>query len=1446
MAITESDKGRSSASRRFLFGGNVAFAILLAAFLTVAVNWIGHRHHVRHDLASGRASARMSERTKRIIDEADANFRITTIYTSKKGDLDREKYFPKLRDLSEEIGQYDKRVKVEHLFDDDQCKAFRDRIRTKLGAGASECKQVLERASEEWRAFSVTAEAFCGQFDTSAGGSPWLGGFAALAGQVTVLREDVERIADTERQIRELTGGEGLPRYEEANEKIKSLNDDLIKHLDETHDGVKEVNDAVTALAAQDSDFVAKTESQLQAIDALLAKLATTAGDPEDASVPPDPKPVLRDCAKIVAELAMLLEAEFRRVSGFVQKHPAIMEHPNWEVRAEIAPGMSVPISVLQLLADATQQVSRTARGLRGLLAQELPNDQLQQAVRQMRRFSGEVQGNLSLWKNGLSIFTTGARELDEEARAVLTRGADPKFLSATGDAAGEKIQERLTALNKRIDKLPPLSELDAVAKGLEEENIVVVENDRDARVVKFDAVWPMAAMARSSTPSDDEEGERRVFDGDSAISGAMLELREEFLFDMEAGPLVNELAQDTITPKLWAELRGHGARVGFLREFGSSLGKDLDEGKVPAALRAELSKGEERISAHAAVTVEAKDGEGKGTRWLVADDERRWLVAKEQKAAKEGDQEKKTDVLNLYALSARVTEEAEGDRWLIRDGDRRYVVRKGADALEAYQLDRPFGTVILVAFETEMQVPPQMRQQMRPQRRTGPLPLAQMEELEKRLKQANFAVKRWNLGDGGPEALEPPAPEPGTTPIYVLLPPPEPPSPFMRQQQPMPNFGEEQLAAVRKALERDGRAIFLASFQWRQTPWSEPSYGYDELLRGDWGIKVNFGYRLLRGVPDKEDPEVFAVNRKQLGHLQLNSFTDHPVGRPLRSRRMLILESCPVTKTGHVPDDVTLTPVLEVPEHLREVWAESNEGIDRIRSALMSVDKGGRFTKETEPVFRADPAFESALDAGVVPHDLWRQFVDRDVALGGLLALGLGYGAELDRGFIPQVLRDHLRDESQILLSAGAKVTVQNKDAKGKGTRWLITDAGREYVVVTVRPKQGRTRLQLCRSGLLFDWEQGPDGELTAGTLTHDLWERMADQDVGLGFLFGTDVEGSDLAELDAERLPSRLREAFTENKAQLPEGASVSVKSRGRRWIVRDGEKRLLLLATGDKIEVFSSGHLFTLDVDLASDLDRADKAVSAAVRDAFEAEVKLPVTATREVTTKGREWRINAGATRYALVREPDGLAVYDSKLRVESQTAESWRLTGGRTEYVVLADRGRFGVYAPAVRVATEEAGRRWSVRDEPGGRTGGDKGYTVAKRGDALEVYEGKASWSGPFPVILAAENEKTNGRIVVMGNGMSLDQRYLTSPAPRPGGDEGLVLDPPPEENADLFINAAYWLAGHEELIAAGPAEVPLIPPIEARDKTLLYAVTLGWAVLVLVGGGVMMMVRRK
>jgi len=769
MALDSKTTGTSSTGRRWFFGTNVTVMVLLAVCILVAIDLIAYRHNVRRDLAGGFSSYRVSERTANIVQKAPANLSITTVYTSDEPETDRKKYLPKLRDFCDELRQVNKSVKVEHLYSGADRAELRNRVQSKYQTAATEYVDAIQLAEDTWKKLTDTLgpqQARVGQLLQA---DSWLGGFSTLANVATILRKDLESLEETKREVDNLVHGEDIPRYQEANTKIKSANDELKTHIEETQTWMKDMDKLVQALSDPNSDFSKTTRDKVEEIKTRIGILKGIAGDSSDPNVPENTTAVMKSFAKAASQIGEWLAGEQARVLAFVKENPAISNLPDWQIRRQI-----FVVNLPTLLKETAESLTGNSQQLRRILEQpNVPKDQLQNIVRQLRNAVAQYEKNLVLWSNRVLKVLDDASRIDSASKAFLAA-------SASGEAFGEVLAE-LEAVSKKIDDLPELK-LDEIAERLKQDNIVVVEGDDDVRVVTFDEVWPYAdPMGAQSLMGRQDESHRRIFDGDTAIFNAVLGMQHE----------------------------------------------------------------------------------------------------------------------------------------------------------------KPFATVIFVGYETRPSQ--QMRQFQRPN--VGPVPLGQIETLKARFTAANFVVKQWDLGGEGDEAKKP-EPEEGTKPIYIFLPPakPAPQNPFMRQP-PQKSFGPKELEQVKKVLGEESRAIFLAiSDPVIPNPFSKPTpYAYQEMLRDEWGVDVETDYWVMRGVMDRRDPSRFGISLVQMMYMPLATFTEQPIGEPLKARRVLMRQVCPVLPADSLPEGVKVDPILTVPETSHDMWAEKD--ILRIATVLREGRQDSTFT---------------------------------------------------------------------------------------------------------------------------------------------------------------------------------------------------------------------------------------------------------------------------------------------------------------------------------------------------------------------------------------------------------------------------------------------------------------------------------------------------------------------
>lgn len=138
--------------------------------------------------------------------------------------------------------------------------------------------------------------------------------------------------------------------------------------------------------------------------------------------------------------------------------------------------------------------------------------------------------------------------------------------------------------------------------------------------------------------------------------------------------------------------------------------------------------------------------------------------------------------------------------------------------------------------------------------------------------------------------------------------------------------------------------------------------------------------------------------------------------------------------------------------------------------------------------------------------------------------------------------------------------------------------------------------------------------------------------------------------------------------------------------------------------------------------------------------------------------------------------------------------------------------------------------------------------TQIQQGDYIAPNYRGGDLRTPFDVILAASRSggegKAPARIVVAGIASSLQDEYLTERVYMPDEKGRLTTMDAPKADADVIVNAAYWISGREDYIAAGPTQLQPVKVIESpRLLWALCVIALPLGVLVL--GGVVLVIRK-
>lgn len=243
-----------------------------------------------------------------------------------------------------------------------------------------------------------------------------------------------------------------------------------------------------------------------------------------------------------------------------------------------------------------------------------------------------------------------------------------------------------------------------------------------------------------------------------------------------------------------------------------------------------------------------------------------------------------------------------------------------------------PFAEVVLTYFE---QIPPQYLQRRQPTI-VGSIYSGWLQTVRERLERANLKISEWNIA----KQDSPPKPTDNIRQVLLILPPPEPsPMPPMPGMK-IPQWSPDEVEKVRKVIAGGTPAVFLAGYVFPRYTRGIPLpgyYGFSEYLRIDWKLDVKTSLRVIQAKADPLNPGEFKLPIHTWRHMRLSTFTDHPVGRPLKARRMYLFNACPIVKasgkagspTGTAParnePNVEVKDILIVPKHRNEMWAISD-----------------------------------------------------------------------------------------------------------------------------------------------------------------------------------------------------------------------------------------------------------------------------------------------------------------------------------------------------------------------------------------------------------------------------------------------------------------------------------------------------------------------------------------
>ena len=504
MAIDKKDATprTSVAARKFTVGTSVIVGIAAAVALAILLNYLSHAGYWRKDFQT-LGQYGLSDRTKKILDGIDEPVTLTVIYASPdKARLGR-KYGPRVLELCREMGEYNDKISVVDANDDESRLEVIQRLRETLGDRAAAHRKLIERF-EEFAARAATqlpAEAGTWRQRRSA---KLLAGFRlpvlftqALDDTGTRLKQATEEMAGHRDTV-------DVPDYAAIARQAGTA----ARQVRQTLETLAEVRQGISRLlkALAENDEVVKEAGQgLAALDGSVKQYLAALGGPADP-VPDDPAVVLK---RFTATGAKLLDELGRRkaaIDRLVKAHAIINSHERFNVNVSI--GMLVrPVGPDQLLSMAAGRVRQFNAQAARVLRDE-PVHVQKTFLQNLRTKAGGIGDIIAQagqsWQNMLADLA----DPDPASRAALDQ---PDSLAELSTQAGEIADD--------ADKLPKLEKSD-LGQQIIASNVVLLDLADKTDVVGFDDVWP---AAQRQTGVDDEEGPRRIFNGNQALGGRLL-----------------------------------------------------------------------------------------------------------------------------------------------------------------------------------------------------------------------------------------------------------------------------------------------------------------------------------------------------------------------------------------------------------------------------------------------------------------------------------------------------------------------------------------------------------------------------------------------------------------------------------------------------------------------------------------------------------------------------------------------------------------------------------------------------------------------------------------------------------------------------------------------------------------------------------------------------------
>lgn len=507
-----------TAGKRLAIGANVTIAIVAAAALLVAVNWISSLKYVRKDVATF-SNYGLSDRTKRILGDNPTEIQLWVLYPPNPADEKQQEYINRLQDYCDELTSYGgKRVKVTYVQTADERAQLVGRISSTSGAEAGKHQEALKSFETLRQEVEAEIQRRITEGTAVMSVESWLSEFPLFTSVVTTLKADRDALQKAADEIKELTPAGGIPKFGEATTKAKQALSDLKNHFDLIDQRLGDLAGLADEVSRPDSPYLAMLREVAMEANNAVASLRQTVGA-KDAPLPADAAASLRAFKEKSDQVGAELEKLVKQVDDFAAKFPIVKSHSSWKASVRMGP-MAMKMEVADVLAQASNTLGQIRLAILNVLDRG-DADKLREALIGVREEMGILEQNAVSCEVLLTTVANRLSKMDQASQAIVQAARGGAFLAAKAKA--------IDAAVKQFEGLPELK-LASVADQLKEDNVIVVEAKDKIRVVAFNEVFPMReSVAGPGGGKNEELG--RTFNGDSALSSAVLALTRDHPF---------------------------------------------------------------------------------------------------------------------------------------------------------------------------------------------------------------------------------------------------------------------------------------------------------------------------------------------------------------------------------------------------------------------------------------------------------------------------------------------------------------------------------------------------------------------------------------------------------------------------------------------------------------------------------------------------------------------------------------------------------------------------------------------------------------------------------------------------------------------------------------------------------------------------------------------------